>query len=286
MVKTPLYWQIQGWGDLTKLNIADGDFGGELDPHGATGKGNPIGGNVTTNATGTDVHYEEWMNYISFNTFCLRICIADNATYSAASMCQHTLDIMGCEWVMPGDYTDNSFTVCDADPAYPPGVYPEANGGFSTFAQRWTGSYAESGAATFNTFTIGDTITPSAPAMTPASSNCVTYSSIGNGIPPAALSANASFVFTTGMSFSLPSITSSASGSATASGASGSATATPSDKAATGASAGKSGTKATGSSASASAAAGTTNNAASAAAPMVALVSAVAVFIGAASVLF
>ena len=60
-VKTPLYWQIQGAGDLTKLNIKDGDQGGELDPHGAEGTGNPIGGNVTTNATGSDVHYEEWM---------------------------------------------------------------------------------------------------------------------------------------------------------------------------------------------------------------------------------
>jgi hypothetical protein len=50
-----------GWGDFTKINIADGDFGGELDPHGATGDGNPIGGNVTANATGQDVHYEEWM---------------------------------------------------------------------------------------------------------------------------------------------------------------------------------------------------------------------------------
>lgn len=60
-VKTPLYWQIHGYGDFTKIGFMDGDFGGELDPHGATGKGNPVGGNVTTNVTGADVHYEEWM---------------------------------------------------------------------------------------------------------------------------------------------------------------------------------------------------------------------------------
>lgn len=60
-VKTPLYWQVMGWGDFTKINIAAGDFGGELDPHGATGDGNPVGGNVTANATGQDVHYQEWM---------------------------------------------------------------------------------------------------------------------------------------------------------------------------------------------------------------------------------
>lgn len=57
-VKTPLYWQIHGLGDLTKINIQQGDAGGELDPHGAEDLGNPIGGNVTTNATGQDVHYQ------------------------------------------------------------------------------------------------------------------------------------------------------------------------------------------------------------------------------------
>lgn len=61
LVKTPLYWQIHGYGDFTRLNIAANDQGGELDPHGAKGTGNPIGGNVTCNATGTDVSYEEWM---------------------------------------------------------------------------------------------------------------------------------------------------------------------------------------------------------------------------------
>jgi hypothetical protein len=48
-------------GDFTKIDIMANDEGGELDPHGATGDGNPIGGNVTANATGADVHYEEWM---------------------------------------------------------------------------------------------------------------------------------------------------------------------------------------------------------------------------------
>lgn len=33
----------------------------ELDPHGATGNGNPIGGNVTSNITGQDQHFAEWM---------------------------------------------------------------------------------------------------------------------------------------------------------------------------------------------------------------------------------
>jgi len=40
----------------------------ELDPHGAFGDGNPVGGNVTSNITGKDENLAEWMvclDYIS-----------------------------------------------------------------------------------------------------------------------------------------------------------------------------------------------------------------------------
>lgn len=60
-VKTDFYVQIFGYGNLTNLFIPNGDFGGELDPHGAFGSGNPIGGNVTTNITGSDINVAEWM---------------------------------------------------------------------------------------------------------------------------------------------------------------------------------------------------------------------------------
>jgi hypothetical protein len=33
-LETPDYIQVTGTGDLTKINIAAGDGGGELDPHG------------------------------------------------------------------------------------------------------------------------------------------------------------------------------------------------------------------------------------------------------------
>ncbi|WWC98631.1 hypothetical protein V866_005524 [Kwoniella sp. B9012] len=214
-VKTPLYWQIQGLGDLTKLNIQSGDEGGELDPHGATGLGNPVGGNVTTNATGSDVSYEEWMNYMSYDQFCLRICISENSTYSAAEMCQHTLDEMGCNWVMPGDYTDNSFTECDGDSAYPPGIYPQSNGSTSTFQQRYTGTYTD-GAGSVGMWTQGQTVTPSTAYSTPATSNCVTYSTIGNGVAAVATASSNS--------------SSAASGSSSGSAASASATASGSNK--------------------------------------------------------
>ena len=40
-VKTPDYVQVTGQGDFTKINVPQGDAGGELDPHGADGNGNP-----------------------------------------------------------------------------------------------------------------------------------------------------------------------------------------------------------------------------------------------------
>ena len=40
-VQTPDYVQVTGVGDLTRINIPKGDEGGELDPHGADGNGQP-----------------------------------------------------------------------------------------------------------------------------------------------------------------------------------------------------------------------------------------------------
>lgn len=42
-LKTDTFVQIIGNGDLTKINVFPKDQGGELDPHGADGNGNPIG---------------------------------------------------------------------------------------------------------------------------------------------------------------------------------------------------------------------------------------------------
>lgn len=65
----------------------------------------------------------------------------------------------------------------------PPGWYPtgEHSGTpvFSTFAQRYTGTLTGNS----QVYTVGVTVTPSAPASIPSSSNCRTTSSISNGIP-------------------------------------------------------------------------------------------------------
>ncbi|GLB42719.1 putative carbohydrate-binding module family 13 protein [Lyophyllum shimeji] len=186
-LKTSAYVQVLGYGDFTKLNIPYGDYGGELDPHGAYGSGNPIGGNVTSNITGSDQNFAEWMLYIDYNQFCLRVCTSANSTYSAAAMCWHELDEMGCGFVMPGNYNFNhTFETCEADVAYPPGWYPTATVDgttkFSTFAQYFTGTNSDGSG-----YTVGDTVTPSAPYMTPSSSNCATTSSVGNGVALAQL---------------------------------------------------------------------------------------------------
>lgn len=120
---------------------------------------------------------------ISYDQFCLRICTAETNNVTAALQCEHELDIMGCRWVMAIDdfYRSNgTFTSCEGEAAAPPGLYPQADGSTSTFRQRYTGTWSADGS--LGVFTVGQTVTPSAPAFWPATSNCVTYSTIGNGV--------------------------------------------------------------------------------------------------------
>ncbi|KAH9993495.1 hypothetical protein BJV74DRAFT_770865 [Russula compacta] len=153
-VKTPDYVQVTGVGDLTKINIPAGDEGGELDPHGADGKGDPIGGLVFSNAftgPGQFVQLHEWTNFVFATGFCFRGC-KDGP--NAPTLCQHIYDVMGCSWNMPGNYGPG-FDQCLGDDGEPMGVY-----GPSTFYQ-------------------GEPTTPPAhPA--PATSSCTTMSTISN----------------------------------------------------------------------------------------------------------
>lgn len=56
-VTTKDYVQVTGTGDFTKINVKKGDYGGELDPHGADGNGNPIGGLVYGNTFSENVRF-------------------------------------------------------------------------------------------------------------------------------------------------------------------------------------------------------------------------------------
>ncbi|KAJ7719505.1 carbohydrate-binding module family 13 protein [Mycena metata] len=125
-VTTPDYVQFTGKGDFTKINVKAGDEGGELDPHGADGNGNPIGGLVFGDTFGAAQQYHEWTSFISDTEFCFRACVGPNA----ARNCQHIYDVMGCYWNMPGNYDAGTYENCDADNDLPMGVY-----GVSTWHQ-------------------------------------------------------------------------------------------------------------------------------------------------------
>jgi len=158
---TPLYVQVTGVGDLTSLNIPKGDPGGELDPHGYDGNGNPIGGLVFGTAfNGTLRQYHEWTNFMGANFFCFRVCLDGP---EAPKYCQHIYDTLGCGWNMPGNYSEG-FDDCQADPTEPMGIYV-TNGVTTTFHQ-------------------GDPVTP--PAHTPGkSSSCTYYATLSNVNSPA-----------------------------------------------------------------------------------------------------
>lgn len=177
---------------------------------------------------------------------------------------------MGCRFVMAiEDFysTEATFTECEGEVAAPPGLYPQADGSTSTFRQRYTGSYTNDG--TVGYWTVGQTVTPSAPAFWPKSSNCFSYSTISNGVDTAdwqvkaaptvlrgGSSVAASNIGTTSMErpSGLPSATGSASSrSGSASSGSGSATGSGSGSSTAPRSTGPSGTAASG------AAANTTN---------------------------
>lgn len=184
-VKTPLYVQVMALGNFSNINLKKSDDGGELDPHGQYGKGNPVGGKVTSNVTGQDVFYQEWMNYVSHDEVCVRVCTAGSMEADPRTVCNHVYDLMGCRWVMPGSYKDNSFDSCEADPAYPPGVYVK-NDKTSTFQQYNTGTWVSKGPD--GTRTLGYTNgsrgqkTPEQAFSHPKSSQCKSHSSISNGL--------------------------------------------------------------------------------------------------------
>ncbi|KDN52233.1 hypothetical protein K437DRAFT_281084 [Tilletiaria anomala UBC 951] len=159
-VKTPYFVQVVGTGDLTRIGVAAGDAGGELDPHGADGNGNPIGGLVYSNAMGGGYRQSmEWMQFISSNQFCFRACLAGSGEYQA-QLCQHIYDVMGCNWVMPTNaYNEQGFDDCQGDAGDPPGIY---NNFKSTFYQ-------------------GQPSTPAAHPP-PATSNCQAQPSPSNGL--------------------------------------------------------------------------------------------------------
>lgn len=158
-VITPDFVQVTGYGDFTSMHVKSGDEGGELDPHGADGYGNPPGGLVFTRRApgkvGQWTQLKEWSNFMSATEFSIRACFpGDNAT----KWCPHIYDVMGSQWNHPGNF-GSGFTNCDAASGHYPGIYKKGS--------------------TYSTFYQGQSHTPVA-HKAGASSNCLSHATISN----------------------------------------------------------------------------------------------------------
>ncbi|KAF5337666.1 hypothetical protein D9758_013021 [Tetrapyrgos nigripes] len=167
LVQSPGYIQIAGVIDQTKVNIQEGDFGGELDSGGQDGRGNPIGGLLYSNAfpsnNGKNDSFQQskhWTFFMGDGTFCAKAC--DDTQPNAEHLCEHIYDRIDCTWNAPNNAQEGVFERCDGDDMTPVGVYT-SNGQTLT----WTQPPESEGAVT----SVPYTPTPA------ASSNCVTFSS-------------------------------------------------------------------------------------------------------------
>jgi len=135
-IKTKDYVQLVGYLDQSRINIKHGDYGGELDPHGADLRGNPLGGLVYTNAwSGSNSTYQqviEWHDFVGSDQFCFKACDPKGA--DAAHYCEHIYDRIGCAYNVPNAAQDGVFEVCDGDSQAFPGVY-SVNGVTMTYTQ-------------------------------------------------------------------------------------------------------------------------------------------------------
>jgi len=143
-LRAPAYLAVTGFIDQTMINIAAGDSGGEEDPHGADGLGNPMGslmysqgfGNVQGGkiADGTAwTQVVEWHNFMGGDQFCIKVCDPSNS--NAANYCQHIYDRIGCAYNVPAAYVNGTFESCESDNQMFPGVYVGDNGKTSTYTQ-------------------------------------------------------------------------------------------------------------------------------------------------------
>jgi hypothetical protein len=166
VLKTSAYIQIAGFIDQTQVNMNAQDYGGELDPHGADLRGNPLGGLMYSNAfpsnNGNNNTFQQvidWTNFMGGNAFCMTICDPASSQSDQDGYCQNIYDRMGCSYNMPNNAQNGTFEVCDSDLKTPVGIYV-TNGATMTYSQPAS----------------GDVVPPYTPVV-PASSNCVTYQS-------------------------------------------------------------------------------------------------------------
>jgi len=163
-MRTPDYVQVVGFVEQSLINIRTGDYGGELDPHGADLRGNPLGGLMYSTAfSGSPTTFDqviEWHNFMGGEIFCLKACDPKGA--NAARFCEHVFDRIGCAYNAPNAARTGVFESCQGDNQDFPGVYTSA-GRVVTYTQP-----PES---------LGVISTIPYQARIPASSSCVPYQS-------------------------------------------------------------------------------------------------------------
>jgi hypothetical protein len=167
-MRTKSYVQVTGYIKQANINIAANDNGGELDPHGADRRGNPLGGLVFSNAFasngGNNNSYQqvvEWHNFMGAGRFCFKAC--DPVDPDDRKYCEHIYDRIGCEYNAPAAYVDGKFESCEGENQDFPGIYTDASGAVQTYKQP-----PES---------AGDIKTMPYQPRVPASSNCVPFQS-------------------------------------------------------------------------------------------------------------
>jgi len=158
-ITTPDYIEITGFIDQTKIDMNAQDSGGELDPHGADLRGNPLGGLFFSTAfTGQWEQVIQWHSFMGGNQFCQKLC--NPASPNAASLCYNIYDRIGCAYNIPAAPINGTFMSCLGEDQLPPGVYV-TNGVTMTYTQP-----GENTAITM----------PYTPYL-PPSSSCTTYTS-------------------------------------------------------------------------------------------------------------
>ncbi|CAE6532015.1 unnamed protein product [Rhizoctonia solani] len=167
-MRTRSYVQVTGRINQQLINIAPGDTGGEMDPHGADRRGNPLGGLLFSNAfpsnggnNNTFQQVVEWHNFMGSNLFCLKAC--DPTDPDDDKYCEHIFDRIGCWYNAPAAYVDGVFESCQGENQDFPGIYTNSAGQVVTYSQP-----PES---------LGAITTMPYQPRIPASSNCVAFQS-------------------------------------------------------------------------------------------------------------
>ncbi|TEB20743.1 hypothetical protein FA13DRAFT_1766786 [Coprinellus micaceus] len=152
----------------TNINMLAGDFGGEMDPHGADMRGNPMGGLLYTTAWGGSYKQViEWHNFMGADYFCLKAC--DPSKSDDDKYCEHIYDTQGCVFNAPSNAKNGIFESCASDNQNFPGqgeAKPPASSLCSTSTSSSTTTSTSSSASSTTTGSTTSTSTSTSTTST------------------------------------------------------------------------------------------------------------------------